>query len=92
MGLNKIKSYQAFESKSEWIESEGKLVRRFEFDGFPQALSFINRMAEECEARVHHPEILWEYDKITLFLSTHDAGFEITEKDFELANAIDRIA
>ena len=91
MRLNKIKSYYAFESKSEWVESEGKLVRLFEFDGFKQALSFINSLAQECEARGHHPEIVWEYDKITLFLSTHDAGFQITEKDLELAQAIDRI-
>ena len=101
MRLNKIKSYYAFESKSEWVESEGKLVRLFEFDGFKQALSFINSLAQECEARGHHPEIVWEYDKITLFLSTfaservrgttHDAGFQITEKDLELAQAIDSI-
>ena len=91
MGFNKIKSYEAFESKGGWAESEGKLVKRFGFDGFTQALSFINRVAEEAEALQHHPEIRWEYDKITILLSTHDAGSKVTEKDFELARAIDRV-
>ena len=53
-------------------------------------MGFVGKVAEEAERVQHHPDIMVRYSKVTLALSTHDAG-GITEKDFEFAAAADRI-
>lgn len=88
----KIKRYKLFEStNTNWNEVDGKLERNFEFKDFLHALDFINNISTICESENHHPEINWIYNKITIKLSTHDAGDIITEKDIKLANLIDEI-
>ena len=74
----------------EWTKSGGVIQRTFAFDGFPQAMAFVGKVAEEAERVQHHPDIMVRYSKVTLALSTHDAG-GITEKDFAFAEAADRI-
>ncbi len=71
-----------------WSELNGSIQRTFQFKDFVQAMSFVTKVAEEAEARQHHPDILIRYNKVTLTLSTHDAG-GITEKDFEFAGVAD---
>jgi 4a-hydroxytetrahydrobiopterin dehydratase len=75
--------------RSNWSEIDNKLQREFEFSDFQLALGFINKIALIFESQNHHPEINWVYNKITLKLSTHDAGDVITEKDIKLAELID---
>lgn len=88
----KIKRYKLFESTNpNWNEVDGKLERNFKFKDFLHALDFINNISTICESEKHHPEINWVYNKITIRLSTHDAGDIITEKDIKLANLIDEI-
>jgi 4a-hydroxytetrahydrobiopterin dehydratase len=89
--MKNIKTYENF-NQSNWSEIDGKLQREFEFSDFQQALEFINEIAVICESKNHHPEINWLYNKITLKLSTHDAGDVITEKDIKLAELIDEVA
>ena len=48
----------------------------------------MNRVAEAAEALDHHPDITIEYTKVTLRVTTHDAG-GLTANDFELATRID---
>ena len=74
-----------------WKEENDKLVRKFEFENFIAAFTFLNKVAELAEQHRHHPEIYNVYNKVTLTLSTHDAGNTITEKDRALASAIDSI-
>lgn len=76
---------------NKWIEEKDKLVRKFEFENFIAAFTFLNKVAELAEQHRHHPEIYNVYNKVTLSLSTHDAGNTITEKDRALASAIDMI-
>jgi 4a-hydroxytetrahydrobiopterin dehydratase len=83
--------YNIFESYSNWIEVDGKLQCQFEFNDFSESLNFINKIALVCESENHHPEINWIYNKITLKLSTHDAGDIITDKDIKLSKQIDEI-
>jgi 4a-hydroxytetrahydrobiopterin dehydratase len=68
----------------DWSEVNGELQRTFQFGNFVEAMAFVNRVAEAAEADQHHPDILVRYNKVTLTLSTHDAG-GITKKDFVLA-------
>lgn len=81
----------ALASVPEWSEVNGEIQRTYQFDGFEQAIAFVNRVAEAAEAADHHPDILIRYNKVTLTLSTHDAG-GITQNDFDLATKVDAAA
>jgi 4a-hydroxytetrahydrobiopterin dehydratase len=63
---------------------DGALQREFVFDGFPQAIAFVDRVAELAEAENHHPDIAVSYKRVTLRWVTHSAG-GITDRDRELA-------
>jgi 4a-hydroxytetrahydrobiopterin dehydratase len=78
----------AMVSRPEWAETGGAIQRTFQFKNFVEAMRFVNRAAEAAEAMNHHPDILVRYNKVTMTLSTHDAG-GITSKDFELAGRMD---
>lgn len=68
----------------DWAEISGEIQRTFQFDDFVQSMVFVNKVADAAEAAQHHPDILIRYNKVTLTLSTHDAG-GITDKDFSFA-------
>ena len=67
-----------------WNEVDDALERTFEFEGFPEALAFVNRVGELAEAENHHPDIAIDYRRVTLRWWTHTAG-GVTERDRELA-------
>lgn len=75
----------------EWGLSGDQIQRTYQFKDFVQALRFVNAVADEAERVQHHPDILVRWNKVTLTLSTHDAG-GITHKDFDLAASADRFA
>ena len=70
---------------------EDRLVRVVTTSSFRAALGFVNAVGEIAEAHDHHPDIDIRYSTVILFLSTHDAG-GLTELDFTVARAIDKIA
>jgi 4a-hydroxytetrahydrobiopterin dehydratase len=67
-----------------WAEVDGALERTFELDTFPEAIAFVNRVADLAEAENHHPDIRIDYRKVTLRWWTHTAG-GVTDRDVELA-------
>jgi 4a-hydroxytetrahydrobiopterin dehydratase len=70
---------------------EGKeIMRKFEFPAFMGSIRFVNAIAEEAEKADHHPDILVQYNKVTLRLSTHDVG-GLSERDFALARQADSL-
>lgn len=71
-----------------WTRRGDALVRTYSFRGFMQAIEFVNRVASLAESAAHHPDIDIRFSKVTLSLSTHDAG-GITAADLSLAKAID---
>jgi 4a-hydroxytetrahydrobiopterin dehydratase len=73
-----------------WSVANGKLHREFAFDDFAAAFAFMTRVAVLAEDRDHHPDWSNVYNRVTIDLHTHDAG-GITEKDCELASAIERV-
>jgi 4a-hydroxytetrahydrobiopterin dehydratase len=75
-----------------WIEENQKLYKKFQFHDFSEAFAFMTRAALVAEKMDHHP--LWTnvYNKVEIWLSTHDAGDVVTEKDWKLADALDKIA
>lgn len=71
-----------------WQLEAGRISRTYELAGFGEAIAFVERVARLAEAADHHPDILIRYARVTLTLSTHDAG-GLTARDFELARRID---
>jgi 4a-hydroxytetrahydrobiopterin dehydratase len=74
-----------------WEEENDKLVREFTFKDFSEAFAFMTRVAILAEKMDHHPEWSNVYNKVTIMLSTHDAGNKVTEKDHQLAVAINNL-
>ena len=66
------------------------LVRTFRFADFVHAVDFVEQVAEVAEAHKHHPDIDIRYNKVTLHLSSHDAG-GVTQRDVRLAEAIEEL-
>lgn len=75
--------------EGKWKQSNGKLIKTFEFKNFKDALAFINTIGEIAESMNHHPKIINVYSRVSLELWTHDHN-DITELDFQLADAIDQ--
>jgi 4a-hydroxytetrahydrobiopterin dehydratase len=71
-----------------WSRRGEVLTRTYTFRNFTQAMDFVNRVAGLAEEANHHPDIDIRYSKVTLTLSTHDAG-GITSNDLALARAFD---
>jgi 4a-hydroxytetrahydrobiopterin dehydratase len=69
---------------------DGALERTFELPSFPEAIAFVNRLAELAEGENHHPDIAISYRKVTVRWTTHSAG-GITDRDRELAARTDTI-
>ncbi len=74
-----------------WSLADGKLRREFRFADFSEAFGFMARAALAAEKMDHHPDWSNVWNRVTVELSTHDAG-GLTVLDFELAAAMDRLA
>ena len=75
---------------SGWDVKDGKLHKEFQFDNFNQAFGFMTRAAMEIEKMNHHPEWFNVYNRITVDLTTHDAG-GITNNDVNLARILNSL-
>jgi 4a-hydroxytetrahydrobiopterin dehydratase len=69
---------------ADWSEVDGALERTFALPSFPEAIAFVNRVAELAERENHHPDVSISYKRVTLRWTTHSAS-GITERDRELA-------
>lgn len=74
-----------------WSRRRQALQRTFEFRDFVTAIRFVNAVARAAEKAGHHPDLDIRWNRVTLTLTTHDAG-GLTARDFELARRCDAIA
>jgi 4a-hydroxytetrahydrobiopterin dehydratase len=74
-----------------WQEQDNALFRKFTFKDFSEAFGFMTRVALEAEKMNHHPTWKNTYNKVEIWLNTHDAGDVVTEKDHQLAKEIDKL-
>lgn len=92
--MSKLSSAQikaALPSVPKWRRKASVISRTFEFADFVVAMKFVNAVARSAEKACHHPDIDVRWNKVTLALTTHDAG-GLTEKDFVLAAKCDKLA
>jgi len=81
-----IKSWVA--SHKGWKRSANRITKEFVFPSFRDSIVFVNRVASVADHYNHHPDIDVRYSKVTISLTTHDAG-GITNKDIDVAEQID---
>ncbi len=74
-----------------WQETKHGLYKQFNFENFKQAWSFMEQVAEVAERYQHHPRWENEWNVVQIWLITHEGGKKITEKDHQLAEAIDSL-
>ena len=74
-----------------WTHAGGAIERTYTTDGWPTTIMLVNAIAFIAEAADHHPDLAVSWGRVTVRLSTHSAG-GITDKDFELAQSIERQA
>lgn len=73
---------------SGWQRAGLEIRKEYRFADFKAAMVFVNRVADLAEAADHHPDIVINYSRVTLALTSHDLG-GLTERDFRLATRID---
>lgn len=79
------------EKLPKWRLDGKEIVRQFEFKAFMDSIAFVGRIAEEAEKADHHPDMLIQYNKVTLRLSTHDCN-GLSTRDFALARKADSLS
>lgn len=68
---------------------EGDAIRKtYTLDSFPEAIAFVNRIADVSQNADHHPDIDIRFDRVSCTLATHSEG-GLTRKDFDLAQKLD---
>lgn len=74
-----------------WQHKDDQLYKAFTFKDFSEAFAFMTRVALLAEQHQHHPYWTNVWNKVEIYLTTHDAGNVVTDKDHALAAAIDRL-
>jgi 4a-hydroxytetrahydrobiopterin dehydratase len=74
-----------------WKEKNNTIHKTFKFHDFEKALNFVNAVGTLAEQRQHHPDIyIHDYNQVDILLTTHDEG-KVTDKDYSMAESIDKI-
>jgi 4a-hydroxytetrahydrobiopterin dehydratase len=86
--LSDVEIHRALGGLNGWSRRGDALVKTFTFQRFADGIAFVNRVARIADEMNHHPDIDIRYTKVTMSLSTHDAG-GVTNADFKLAERIE---
>ncbi|HEX4382908.1 MAG TPA: 4a-hydroxytetrahydrobiopterin dehydratase [Myxococcales bacterium] len=74
-----------------WKQQGKALVKQYDMKGFKAAMAFSGTVGELAERADHHPDILIQFNKVTLTLSSHDVG-GISDRDVRLARQVEAAA
>ena len=74
-----------------WEQKDNQLYRKFVFNNFIDAFAFMTKVAILAEKANHHPTWSNTWNRVEIWLSTHDAGNIVTDKDLDLSKAIDNL-
>lgn len=90
MKLSELEITEELKKLEGWEVKDNKLHKEIQFESFNQAFGFMTRAAMEIEKMNHHPEWFNVYNRITVDLTTHDAG-GITNNDVNLARILNSL-
>lgn len=88
--LNEEELSKALADLSGWTGDTAGIERWYSWPSFNAAIAFVNKVATVAETANHHPDVDVRFNRVRVFLSTHDAG-GVTTRDVELAYAIERV-
>ena len=91
MLLSENEISEKLKSIENWEKQGKEITRTFKFKNFIESIGFVNRIAILAEKADHHPDILIQYNRVRINLSTHSDG-GITDKDFKLAGQIEGLS
>jgi 4a-hydroxytetrahydrobiopterin dehydratase len=83
---------QALQSLPGWVWTKDMLYKSFTFSDFVAAFSFMTKVALQAEKRDHHPNWSNVFNRVEIYLTTHDAGNKVTVRDTAMARAIEDVA
>ena len=73
-----------------WERVEDRITKTFKFKNYIESVGFVNKVALLAERADHHPDIMLQYNKVAIAITTHSDG-GITEKDIDLAREIEGV-
>jgi 4a-hydroxytetrahydrobiopterin dehydratase len=76
---------------TQWRYEDPEIVFEHDFENFVNAFGFISKLAILMEKHDHHPTLTNTYGRVRLSMATHDAGNKITDRDLNLAEAIEEL-
>lgn len=88
--LSEQKAAELMASIPEWTLGEDVISRELRFENIRESMAFAESVVDLAEEQAHHPDIYISMNHVTLVLSTHKVG-GLTQADFTLAEAIDRL-
>ena len=88
--LSEQKAAELMASIPEWTLGEDVISRELRFENIRESMTFAESVVDLAEEQAHHPDIYISMNHVTLVLSTHKVG-GLTQADFTLAEAIDRL-
>lgn len=91
MKLRNEEINQKLKELNGWDLEESAIKKTFEFKNFLESIEFVNKVSTIAEELNHHPDILINYNRVTITLSTHDEG-GVTDKDINLAKKIENLS
>ena len=91
MKLSNEEINQKLKELNGWDLEESAIKKTFEFKNFLESIEFVNKVSTIAEELNHHPDILINYNRVTIALSTHDEG-GVTDKDINLAKKIENLS
>ncbi|MAJ97079.1 pterin-4-alpha-carbinolamine dehydratase [bacterium] len=86
-----LRSFLMSDSVWELDAQDNTLVRTFVFRTYKEGVTFANKVTEIAEEQNHHPQIIIDWGSVTIKTTTHDEGNTITDKDVQIAQAIDAL-
>ena len=74
-----------------WRRDGERLLKQFSFDNYLAGLAFASAVGVLCEGANHHPDLTIGWRRVEVSFTTHDAGNQLSEKDFAAAAGIDAL-
>ncbi|MEO1400532.1 MAG: 4a-hydroxytetrahydrobiopterin dehydratase [Cyanobacteria bacterium J06635_1] len=89
--LNEAEIRAKLATLPDWHQHGDQIQCTKTFDDFIEAIAFVNKLVDPAEAAGHHPDLSISYNKVTITLTTHDAG-GLTDQDFALAETLSKLS
>lgn len=89
--LSQTEIQERLQTLTGWKQNGKVIQQTFRFKNFIEAIAFVNQLVEPAEAAGHHPDLEISYNKVTVGMTSHDAG-GLTQKDFAMAVTISQLA